>query len=72
MYRLAEEAFLKTLRINKRHAEAHNNLATLYLKTGRYELAVKNLKQYMVLKPFDLKKAEVLNTLQKFTGKANE
>ncbi len=72
MYPFAEEAFLKTLLIDKNHAETYNNLATLYLKTGRYELAVKYLKQYIVLKPFDREKTEVLKVLQKLDNKTHE
>lgn len=69
MYKLAEEAFLKTLLIDKNHAETYNNLATLYLKIGKYKSAVQYLKQYIVLKPFDRRKTEVLETLQKITNK---
>ncbi len=72
MYRLAEKAFHKTLHIDKNHAETYNNLATLYAKTRKYKLAIENLKHYLTLKPLDFEKAQVLKTLQKFTGGSNE
>jgi len=45
--RLAEEIYLKLLAANPRHLEAGNNLAVIYINTGRLEDGVKLINKFL-------------------------
>lgn len=66
----AERAYLRTIQISPQHPDAHNNLGVLYLRTGRFDLARRELETAVSLEPGNVGFVKNLRRLEAVEGRA--
>ncbi len=59
----AEKCFVRSLQLNEELDSARLNVATIYMKTGRSDLAISEFEEYIKSNPADLKAAQAFAVL---------